>query len=142
MPGILTIAIPVAVVIAVILIVLFGFVKTAKGNEALVISGLGATDKNGNPKIIRAGGSIVWPGLQRYDRFDCCIRTADVEGDVTKTVSGVPIRLDWAVAYGPDVYTEGSCRKPSQTSSTKTRTNFVRLFWISCPAAYVRLSPA
>ncbi len=111
MPGILTIAIPVAVVIVVILIVLFGFVKTAKGNEALVISGLGATDKNGNPKIIRAGGSIVWPGLQRYDRFDCCIRTADVEGDVTKTVSGVPIRLDWAVAYGPDVYTEGSLQK-------------------------------
>ena len=111
MPGILTIVIPAAVVIAVILIVLFGFVKTAKGNEALVISGLGATDKNGNPKIIRAGGSIVWPGLQRYDRFDCCIRTADVEGDVTKTVSGVPIRLDWAVAYGPDVYTEGSLQK-------------------------------
>ena len=70
MPGILTIVIPAAVVIAVVLIVLFGFVKTAKGNEALVISGLGATDKNGNPKIIRAGGSIVWPGLQRYDRFD------------------------------------------------------------------------
>ena len=109
--AILTVAIPIIAVIAAILIILFVCVKTARGNEALVISGLGATDKEGNPKIIRAGGSVVWPGLQRYDRFDCCIRTADVGGDVTKTVSGVPIRLDWAVAYSPDVSTKESLQK-------------------------------
>ncbi|MDO4219997.1 MAG: SPFH domain-containing protein [Candidatus Saccharibacteria bacterium] len=101
--GILPILIPVVVAVVLIIVLIFAFVKTAKGNEALVISGVGATDKNGNPKIIRAGGSIVWPFLQRFDRFDCCIRTADVRGDVTKTITGVPIRLDWAVAYSPDV---------------------------------------
>ena len=47
MPGILPILIPVVVAIVLILILVFAFVKTAKGNEALVISGLGATDKNG-----------------------------------------------------------------------------------------------
>ena len=104
-----------AIVIAVVVLAFVGLIlariKTARGNEALVVSGVGATDKNGNPKIVRAGGCIVWPFLQRYNRFDCCIRTTNVEGDVTKTTTGVPIRLDWAVAYRPDVEKPESLQK-------------------------------
>ena len=102
MTGIIPIII---IVVAVLLFIAFILtrIKTARGNEALVVSGVGATDAAGNPKIIRAGGCIVWPFLQRYNRFDCCIRTQNVETDVTKTTTGVPICLNWAVAYRPNV---------------------------------------
>ena len=107
----LPILIPVAVAIIILIILAITCVKTAKGNEALVVSGIGATDKNSNPKIIRAGGKIVWPFIQRAEFFDCCIRTADTKGDITKTATGVPIRLDWAVAYSPDVSSKESLEK-------------------------------
>ena len=110
MTGILPIIIAVAVAVALITLILMR-IKTARGNEALVVSGVGATDKEGNPKIIRAGGCVVWPFLQRYNRFDCCIRTTNVKGDITKTKTGVPIRLDWAVAYSPDVQQKMSLQR-------------------------------
>ena len=108
--GILAIAIPVVLVVIFIAFIL-GRIKTASGNEALVISGVGATDKQGNPTIIRAGGRIVWPFLQQYKLFDCCIRTTKVERDVTKTSTGVPICLNWAVEYSPDVKEAESLQK-------------------------------
>lgn len=95
------IIIGVAIFVA-ILITLFATIKTANGNEALVVSGVGATDKDGNPTIKRAGGRVVIPFIQKAKYFDLCVRTAKVEGDVTKTQTGVPIQIDWAVAYSPD----------------------------------------
>ena len=92
-------------------IILFAMIKTAKGNEALVVSGVGATDKNGNPKIKRAGGRVVIPFIQKAKYFDLCVRTAKVEGDVTKTQTGVPIQIDWAVAYNPDVSSNESLQR-------------------------------
>ncbi|MBR2750843.1 MAG: hypothetical protein IKD90_06910 [Clostridiales bacterium] len=102
-----------AVVAGVILItiLLFAMIKTAKGNEALVVSGVGATDKNGNPKIKRAGGCVVIPFIQKAKYFDLCVRTAKVTGDVTKTQTGVPIQIDWAVAYNPDVSSNESLQR-------------------------------
>ena len=92
-------------------IILFSMIKTAKGNEALVVSGVGATDKNGNPKIKRAGGCVVIPFIQKAKYFDLCVRTAKVTGDVTKTQTGVPIQIDWAVAYNPDVSSDESLQR-------------------------------
>ncbi|MBR5425544.1 MAG: hypothetical protein IK106_03380 [Clostridiales bacterium] len=92
-------------------IILFAMIKTAKGNEALVVSGVGATDKNGNPKIKRAGGRVVIPFIQKAKYFDLCVRTAKVSGDVTKTQTGVPIKIDWAVAYNPDVSSNESLQR-------------------------------
>lgn len=92
-------------------IILFSMIKTAKGNEALVVSGVGATDKNGNPKIKRAGGCVVIPFIQKAKYFDLCVRTAKVTGDVTKTQTGVPIQIDWAVAYNPDVSSNESLQR-------------------------------
>ena len=102
-----------AIVAGVILItiLLFAMIKTAKGNEALVVSGVGATDKNGNPKIKRAGGCVVIPFIQKAKYFDLCVRTAKVTGDVTKTQTGVPIKIDWAVAYNPDVSSNESLQR-------------------------------
>jgi len=102
-----------AIVAGVILItiLLFALIKTAKGNEALVVSGVGATDKNGNPKIKRAGGCVVIPFIQKAKYFDLCVRTAKVTGDVTKTQTGVPIKIDWAVAYNPDVSSNESLQR-------------------------------
>ena len=90
---------------------LFAMIKTAKGNEALVVSGVGATDKNGNPTIRRAGGRIVVPFIQKAKYFDLCVRTAKVEGDITKTQTGVPIQIDWAVAYSPDTTSDESIQR-------------------------------
>ena len=97
--------------IILITVILFAMIKTAKGNEALVVSGVGATDKYGNPKIKRAGGRVVIPFIQKAKYFDLCVRTAKVEGDVTKTQTGVPIQIDWAVAYNPDVSSNESLQR-------------------------------
>ena len=102
----LPIVIGIAVIIAVV-ILFFSMIRTANGNEALVVSGVGATDKNGNPKIKRAGGRVVVPFIQKAKYFDLCVRTAKVSDDITKTVTGVPIKIDWAIAYNPDTSPEG-----------------------------------
>lgn len=100
-----------AVIIIAIIVALFAMIKTANGNEALVVSGVGATDKNGNPTIKRAGGRVVIPFIQKAKYFDLCVRTAKVTGDITKTMTGVPIRIDWAVAYNPDISSEDSLQR-------------------------------
>ncbi len=100
----------VAIVVAII-VALFLLIRVANGNEALVVSGVGATDKNGNPTIKRAGGRVVLPFIQKAKYFDLCVRTAKVEGDVTKTQTGVPIRIDWAVAYSPDISSEDTLQR-------------------------------
>ena len=108
-----TIIIIAAIIGAVIIvfIALFAMIKTANGNEALVVSGVGATDKNGNPTIKRAGGRVVFPFIQKAKYFDLCVRTAKVTGDVTKTQTGVPIQIDWAVAYSPDISSPESLQR-------------------------------
>jgi len=100
-----------AIITLVIIIALFAMIKTANGNEALVVSGVGATDKEGNPTIKRAGGRVVIPFIQKAKYFDLCVRTAKVEGDVTKTQTGVPIQIDWAVAYSPDTSSNASLQR-------------------------------
>ena len=111
MPEILIPIIIGAAIVIVVIIALFAMIKTANGNEALVVSGVGATDKYGNPKIKRAGGRIVIPFIQRAKTFDLCVRTAKVKADVTKTMSGVPVRIDWAVAYSPDISSAESLQR-------------------------------
>lgn len=97
--------------IILLIIILFALIKTANANEALVVSGVGATDKNGNPIIKRAGGRVVIPFIQKAKYFDLCVRTAAVKGDVTKTQTGVPIKIDWAVAYSPDITSDESLQR-------------------------------
>lgn len=112
MPRDIIILIGIAVgAVILLIIILFAMIKTANGNEALVVSGVGATDKNGNPTIKRAGGRVVIPFIQKAKYFDLCVRTAKVEGDVTKTQTGVPIQIDWAVAYNPDVSSNESLQR-------------------------------
>ena len=106
---ILSIALPVVGVI-VLVVLLFAMIKTANANEALVVSGVGAT-KNGNPIIKRAGGRIVIPFIQKAKYFDLCTRSTKVTGDVTKTQSGVPIMIDWAIAYHPDYEDEQALQR-------------------------------
>ncbi len=101
----------IAAAVLLIIVMLFLMIKTANANEALAVSGVGATDKNGNPTIKRAGGRIVIPFIQKAKYFDLCVRTAKVEGDVTKTIYGVPISIDWAVAYSPDITSDESLQK-------------------------------
>lgn len=103
----------IGIIIAIIIlfIVACSLIKTANANEALVVSGVGATDKNGNPTIKRAGGRIVIPFIQKAKYFDLCVRTAKVRKDLTKTQTGVPIQLDWAVAYNPDTSSDESLQR-------------------------------
>ena len=99
--------VPFLIIAIAVIAALFAMIKTANGNEALVVSGVGATDKNGDPTIKRAGGRVVIPFIQKAKYFDLCVRTAKVEGDITKTVTGVPVKIDWAVAYSPETTPEG-----------------------------------
>ena len=41
----------IAVAVVLFIVLIFAMIKTANGNEALVVSGVGATDKNGNPEM-------------------------------------------------------------------------------------------
>ena len=64
-----------AAIVIFVVAALFAMIKTANGNEALVVSGVGATDKNGNPTIKRAGGRLVIPFIQKAKYFDLSVRT-------------------------------------------------------------------
>lgn len=106
--------IPIIIAVAMVIFVviaLFAMIKTADGNEALVVSGIGATDKHGNPSIKRAGGRVVIPFIQKAKYFDLCVRTAHIDHDVTKTITGVPVSINWAVFYNPDTSSEESLQK-------------------------------
>ena len=63
--SILVNVVPIIIGVAAIVAILFALIKVARGNEALVVSGVGATDKEGNPTIKRAGGRIVIPFIQK-----------------------------------------------------------------------------
>ena len=61
----------IAVAVVLFIVLIFAMIKTANGNEALVVSGVGATDKNGNPTIKRAGGRVVIPFIQKQSISTC-----------------------------------------------------------------------
>jgi len=116
MPEIVVSLLPIIIVvaiIAVIVLLLVSMIKVARGNEVLVVTGVGATKKTTQsrgtgsqvvyePKIIVAGASIVLPFIQRAQRFDICVKKAKKDNDTMKTRTGVEIVIDWSISYAPN----------------------------------------
>lgn len=128
-----------AIITLVIIIALFAMIKTANGNEALVVSGVGATDKEGNPTIKRAGGRVVIPFIQKAKYFDLCVRTAKVEGDVTKTQTGVPIQIDWLWLIAPILHLMQVSSVQFVIFSIRTTTSLSVLFSMLFPVVFALL---
>ncbi len=120
LPIVLTAA-PILIAIVVIVLLLVSMIKVARGNEVLVVTGVGATKKvskkvkvrRGNeeveedqtlyePKIVVAGAAVVIPFLQHAQRFDICVKKASKDNDTMKTKTGVEIVIDWSISYAPN----------------------------------------
>lgn len=89
------------ILIVLILVVFSSYFKTAKPDEALIISGsfLGSKnvhkDINGNKvKIIRHGGALVIPVFQQLNRLNLMSIKLDVSTPEVYTEQGVPIMAD------------------------------------------------
>lgn len=96
MPLIISIAIAVGVVIALI-IFLCCIYRVADIDKALIITG-------GKEPIIKvSGGSFVIPIFRKAQYFDLCMLTVKADRDEIRTITSVPIVTDWTAQIRPDV---------------------------------------
>ena len=89
----MTLYIPVGIVIVVILlIVVFASrYRTVKADEAMIVTG--ALTRNGM-KIVKAGGTFVWPVVQNYSMLSLQVQTLDIRTPEVYTMHGVPVMVD------------------------------------------------
>ena len=96
MPLIISIAIAVGVIIALI-IFLCCIYRVADIDKALIITG-------GKEPIIKvSGGSFVIPIFRKAQYFDLCMLTVKADRDEIRTITSVPIVTDWTAQIRPDV---------------------------------------
>ncbi|WP_068618202.1 flotillin family protein [Paenibacillus tuaregi] len=88
-----TILVPVGVVVVLILlgIVFATRYRTVKADEAMIITGAMTGE---GPKIVKAGGSFVWPVIQNADFLSLQVQTLDIKTPEVYTVKGVPVIVD------------------------------------------------
>lgn len=105
---ILPIAIPIVIVIAIFVGVIFfckSIYKVADIDKALIITG------GKEPKIKVSGGSFVIPIFRKADYFDLCMRTVQAAKDEIKTHPGVPIVVDWTAQIRPNTADNAKLQK-------------------------------
>ncbi|MBO9599688.1 MAG: flotillin family protein [Cohnella sp.] len=88
-----TLYIPVGIIIAVILlIVVFASrYRTVKADEAMIVTG--ALTSNGM-KIVKAGGTFIWPVVQSSSYLSLQVQTLDIHTPEVYTMHGVPVMVD------------------------------------------------
>ncbi len=88
-----TLYIPVGIIIAVILlIVVFASrYRTVKADEAMIVTG--ALTSNGM-KIVKAGGTFIWPVVQSSSFLSLQVQTLDIHTPEVYTMHGVPVMVD------------------------------------------------
>jgi flotillin len=88
-----TFYIPVGIVIVIILlIVVFASrYRTVKADEAMIVTGALTSD---GMKIVKAGGTFVWPIVQNASFLSLQVHTLDVHTPEVYTVQGVPVMVD------------------------------------------------
>lgn len=95
-----------AVVALVVLIVfLCSIYKVAAVDKALIITG------GKEPVIKVSGGSFVIPIFRKAQFFDLCMLTVPADGDEIKTITAVPIVVDWTAQIRPDTRDTGVLKK-------------------------------
>ena len=95
--------------VVITLVVLIAFLcsiyKVAAVDKALIITGGKA------PKIKVSGGSFVIPIFRKAQFFDLCMLTVPADGDEIKTITSVPIIVDWTAQIRPDTRDVGVLQK-------------------------------
>ena len=99
--------VPIAIVIVFfVLAVLAAFVATrykkVGPNQVLIISGRGSIIKDPSTgqqervgfRVVRGGGTIIWPVIERVDVLSLEIMTIEVTVSNTYTLQGVPVNVD------------------------------------------------
>lgn len=94
-------------VVAIILLIVFlcSIYKVAAVDKALIITG------GKEPKIKVSGGSFVIPIFRKAQFFDLCMLTVPADGDEIKTITSVPIIVDWTAQIRPDTRDTGVLQK-------------------------------
>lgn len=89
----MTLYIPVGIVVVVILlIVVFACrYRTVKADQAMIVTG--ALTRDGM-KIVKAGGTFVWPIVQNATFLSLQVQTLDVRTPEVYTMHGVPVMVD------------------------------------------------
>ncbi len=89
-------------VLFVLLLFYAGRYQKVGPNEALIISGRGSTRINPATeqkerigyRIVRGGGTFIWPVLERAERLSLEVMTIDVITPRVYTAQGVPVSVD------------------------------------------------
>ena len=84
---------------AVILLIVFlcCIYRVADVDKALIITG------GKEPVIKVSGGSFVIPIFRKAQFFDLCMLTVPADGDEIRTITSVPIVVDWTAQIRPDI---------------------------------------
>lgn len=88
-----TLYIPVGIIVAVILlIVVFASrYRTVKADEAMIVTGALTSD---GMKIVKAGGTFIWPVVQSASYLSLQVQTLDIHTPEVYTMHGVPVMVD------------------------------------------------
>lgn len=99
----------IAAAIVAIIVFLVATIKVARSDQALVVTGMGATKKTVQegktmyePTVKIAGSKFVIPFVQKHKFFDLCVETITAEKDEILTKDGVPILVDWVAQIHPN----------------------------------------
>jgi flotillin len=89
----MTLYIPVGIVVVVILLVIVfaSRYRTVKADEAMIVTG--ALTRDGM-KIVKAGGTFVWPIVQNSSFLSLQVHTLDIHTPEVYTMHGVPVMVD------------------------------------------------
>ena len=79
--------------------------RVADIDKVLIVTG------GKEPKIKVSGGSFVIPIFRKAQYFDLCMLTIKADRDEVKTVTAVPIIIDWTAQIRPDVNDETRLKK-------------------------------
>lgn len=89
----MTLYIPVGIIIVVILLIIVfaSRYRTVKADEAMIVTG--ALTRDGM-KIVKAGGTFVWPVVQNSSFLSLQVQTLDIHTPEVYTMHGVPVMVD------------------------------------------------
>jgi len=76
-------------------------------NEVLIISGRGARRRQGGYRIVRGGGTFVWPFREQVQRLSLELMQFDVRTGETYSEHGVPMQVDGVCMVKIDPADEG-----------------------------------
>src|SRR3954465_1240534 len=114
------------VLVAVIAFAIWAHQYTKVGpNEVLIISGRRSREPGHGYRIVRGGGTFVWPFREKVQRLSLELLQFDVRTQETYTSHGVPVFIDGVCMVKIDSAEEGIERAATQFLS-RGRDDIVR----------------